>query len=173
MATTGVDVTAVPEIPAFSNPDDGMVVLAAFKERLSKYNFVFESLFSQKRHLLKKLPEIQSALESAQFIQSKRGCGELSTMYPLTENCHAEATIEPGEKVFVWLGANVMVEYTVEDAIALLNKGKTDAESSLVAVERDIRSLRDCITTSEVRIATIHNRIVVMRQAAKPEAAVA
>ena len=43
-------------------------------------------------------------------------------MFQLTEGIHTEAQAQNSGKVFLWLGANTMVEYTYEEALDLLEK---------------------------------------------------
>ena len=60
-------------------------------------------------------------------------------------------------KVALWLGANVMVEYTYEEAIKLLGKNLMNAEAKIKETEDDIDFLKDQTTTTEVNLARIYN----------------
>lgn len=62
----------------------------------------------------------------------------------LSDNIWAKATIpNDGGRVGLWLGANVMVEYTHDDAIKLLGKNLLSAEEKLKETEGDIDFLKD------------------------------
>ena len=54
------------------------------------------------------------------------------------------------DKVCLWLGANVMLEYPRSEAIALLEKNLADAKTALDVTLDDMGFLRDQITTTEV-----------------------
>lgn len=85
--------------------------------------------------------------------------GEIETTFSLQDTLYAKATIKPAEidEVYLWLGANVMVAYPLDEAEDLL-AGKLDkAKESLVAAEEDLEFLRVQITTLEVAIARVHN----------------
>lgn len=53
----------------------------------------------------------------------------MSFMYELTNSVYVRAEIIRKDKVGVFLGSNVMVEYTMEEAMALLNKNVVGAET--------------------------------------------
>jgi prefoldin subunit 5 len=67
------------------------------------------------------------------------------------------------EHVCLWLGANVMMEFTFEEAEKLLTKNLKTATENLGVVEQQLSFLRDQITTSEVcssRPETLHFEVV-------------
>lgn len=53
-----------------------------------------------------------------------------------------KAKIPPTENVCLWLGANVMLEYTLDDAEALLTTNMANANRNLGYVEHDLDYLR-------------------------------
>lgn len=55
---------------------------------------------------------------------------------------HFQANIKPTETVFLWLGANVMLEYSLEDAENLLTTNMATAKKNLSCVEHDLDFLR-------------------------------
>lgn len=71
---------------------------------------------------------------------------------------YAKALISaPVTEVNLWLGANVMLSYPIDEAVTLL-EGKMDtAKKSLETTRRDLDYLRDQITTMEVNTARVHN----------------
>jgi len=60
-------------------------------------------------------------------------------------------------KVSLWLGANIMVEYSFEEARALLTRNLENALSNFKVFEEDLSFLKDQITTVEVNIARVYN----------------
>ena len=83
----------------------------------------------------------------------------VETNFLVSDNIWAKAKI-PNDtgKVGLWLGANVMVEYTYDDAVKLLCKNLAQAEEKLAETDGDIDYLKDQITTSEVNIARVYNQ---------------
>ena len=69
---------------------------------------------------------------------------ELTTNFLLSDNIWAKARC-PNDtgKVGLWLGANVMVEYTYDEALKLLAKNLSNAESKIKETENDIDFLKD------------------------------
>ena len=83
---------------------------------------------------------------------------EISTNFLLSDNIWAKAKIpNTTGKVGLWLGANVMVEYTYDEAIKLLGKNLHNAEAKIQETSDDIDFLKDQITTTEVNLARIYN----------------
>ena len=120
-----------------------------------------ESLLVQKRSTQRKVPDIQQAIEVVDFLKKKAAQQEdLTTHFPLTDNCHIQAHIPPAENVCLWLGANVMLEYPVDEAEELLKSSSMNANESISKLDENLVFLRDQITTTEVNIARLHNFMV-------------
>ncbi|CAF1403896.1 unnamed protein product, partial [Adineta steineri] len=66
--------------------------------------------------------------------------------------------------VCLWLGANVMLEYPIDEADVLLNGNQKTAQTTLTKVDEDLDFLRDQITTTEVNMARLHNWAVKLKQ---------
>lgn len=78
--------------------------------------------------------------------------------YSLTENVFAKAELDYSVgKVNLWLGANVMLEYTYEEAIEFLTNNQDTAKRQLDEIAEDLAFVRDQIVTSEVSISRIYN----------------
>ena len=122
-------------------------------------------LIQQKRALLGKIPEIKNALNVLKHLEGKTG--DIPTQFELSDAIYVKASITSTDRVMLWLGANVMVEYPIEEAIALLTKNFSSAEINLKELNVDIEFLKDQITITEVNIARIHNYKVQMNQALK------
>ena len=83
------------------------------------------------------------------------------------DSVYANAVIKEPTNVCLWLGANVMVEYPIDDAFELLTENRDNATVNLKSVDEDIQFLRDQITTTEVNIARIFNWDVMNRRKKK------
>jgi prefoldin subunit 5 len=64
---------------------------------------------------MSKIPDIRATLEAVEFL-IQRNNEPFDTHYPITDNIFASATVERTDKACLWLGANVMIEYTTEEA---------------------------------------------------------
>ncbi|XP_072019299.1 prefoldin subunit 3-like [Amphiura filiformis] len=141
-------------------------VLRRLDEQHQKYKFMEMNLMHKKRRLKSQLPDIKSTLDIVNHMQSKQGSEEpLQTQFLLSDQVYAKASIPPTKRVCLWLGANVMLEYTVDDAKALLEKNLNAATNSLQQVETDLDFIRDQYTTTEVNMARVYNYDVKRRQA--------
>jgi len=189
MATTNGDVTAVEEanktnslgIPGAEfvedveeymkrqeNEGDASLVIKRFDEAHSKYRFMELNLMQKKKRLKKQIPEIKGSLDMLKLIKAKRdACEPMDTNFLLSDQVYMEAHVPPTDKIFLWLGANVMLEYSIEEAETLLTKNLNNASKNLAQIDIDLDYLRDQITTTEVNMARAFNWDVKRRQAEK------
>jgi len=143
-------------------------VLKRLEESHSKYRFMEYNLNTKKNRLKTQVPDIRTSLNIVKHMKTKKDATEsLQTHFQLADNLYAKASIPPTENVCLWLGANVMLEYTIDDAEALLTKNLAAAIKSLDQVDEDLGFLRDQITTVEVNMARVYNWDVKRRQAAQ------
>eukprot|EP00756_Hemistasia_phaeocysticola_P054919 Hpha_TRINITY_DN30834_c0_g1::TRINITY_DN30834_c0_g1_i1::g.155747::m.155747 len=143
------------------------------QELYSRYKY-FEAKFVQsKKSLSSKIPEIAKTIETLDHLHKKNEADEdIHTLYGLSDVVFAEATVRSRpERVGLWLGANVMVEYTIEEARALLQKNLATAKASLAEVSEDLAWIREQTAVCEVNHNRVHNWSVEQRR--KKEAAAA
>lgn len=146
-------------------------ILASLQELYSKYQYMQSSLTAQRASLKAKLPDIVSALDCVNHLidrKNKAQEGETSEYtYQLSENIWSRAQVAPTNVVGLWLGANVMLEYTLDEAVELLRTNEANAKTTVANLDEDMAFLRDQLTTTEVNIARTHNFNVKLRQKAK------
>ncbi|KAG1080887.1 hypothetical protein G6F42_023165 [Rhizopus arrhizus] len=116
------------------------IVLKKFQEAISKYKFMEVNLLQRRKVLEEKIPEIEKTIAMA------------------------KAKIEATGSVYLWLGANVMLEYTCEEAKDLLTSKLDTAKNSLKNTLEDLEFLRSQITTMEVNTARVYNWDVKQRR---------
>lgn len=145
--------------------------LKRLDESHNKYKFMEFNLGSKRRRLRSQIPELERALEMIKKLQAEKNSSQnLETQFLLSEQVFAKAIVPPTDKVCLWLGANVMLEYTLDDAQELMIKNIETAKTKLVQVEHDLDFIRDQFTTTEVNMARVYNWDVKKRQAAKTTA---
>ena len=150
--------------------NDGSVdkVLKKLDENHSKYKFMEYNLINKRRRLKVQIPDLERSLEMIEKLQTeKNNSTNLETQFLLSEQVFAKAIIPPTDKVCLWLGANVMLEYSLDDAQELLVKNIEAAKKNLGFVEHDLDFIRDQFTTTEVNMARVYNWDIKRRQAAK------
>ncbi len=94
------------------------------------------------------------------FLKSKQEDDDdkpLTTRYNLADMVFAKADISKSGVVHLWLGANVMLEYTYDEAIELLSTKLEKAKKDLVEISQNLSFVRNQIITSEVNISRIYN----------------
>ncbi|XP_076922053.1 prefoldin subunit 3-like [Bidens hawaiensis] len=132
--------------------------LAFLQERLQQYKVVEMKLLAQQRDLQAKIPDIEKCLDVVATIQAKKESDEtLLTDFEVSEGIYARARIDNTDFVCLWLGANVMLEYSCEEATTLLQNNLENAKASLEVLVADLQFLRDQVTITQVTIARVYN----------------
>lgn len=113
----------------------------------------------------RKLPDVEKTREMIQYLKAKEEKGEqVTTSFSLAPQLHAEAELEQTGGVAVWLGANVALEYSYDDALVLLDEREKRLLDSLSQIDEDLAWLKDQITTMEVSMARVYNHEVQMKR---------
>ena len=130
-----------------------------------------QQLIRTKASMKLKIPDIKKTLDMVQMLVDKNASDdkEVKTNFMVSDNIWAKAII-PNDtgRVGLWLGANVMVEYTYAEAQDLLRKNMKNAETRLTNTTKDVNFLKDQITTMEVNMARTYNQNVVNSGKDKP-----
>lgn len=72
----------------------------------------------------------------------------LEATFELNDTLYAKALVPPTEEVYLWLGANVMLAYPIEEAESLLESKLSAAKQNLGNCEEDLDFLREQMTVS-------------------------
>jgi prefoldin subunit 5 len=125
-------------------------------------------LLTRKSSLISKIPEIQKSLDMVEFLLAKQEASEpLETQFELAETLWATAQVPCTTSVNLWLGANVMLEYPIQEAQSLLSTKCKAAKVSLTQVKEDLEFLKEQITTMEVNMARVYNFDVKLKRSQK------
>lgn len=166
-------------------------VLRRLDEQHSKYKLMEYNIGARRRKLKFQIPDLAKSIEMIDILRAQND--DKQTQFLLSEQVFLKATVPPTKTVCLWLGANVMLEYPLDEAEVLLKQNKESAETNLKCLEHDqdflrwgqllefvnIRLLsrfivrifnfsfnfyRDQLTTTEVNMARVYNWDVKRRQ---------
>ena len=160
--------TFIEDVPSYlsSSSIEPERLLRQLQSLYGKYKFMESQLVAQQKQLLDKIPEISNALASVSYIQQQRA--DFTVHFELADSLYAQSTIPADTStVLLWLGANVMLEYPLQEAHDLLTRNLANAHTNLATLEADLAFLKDQITVSEVNIARTHNVNVAIKQERK------
>ncbi|GAB0495487.1 hypothetical protein MMPV_006789 [Pyropia vietnamensis] len=102
---------------------------------------------------------------------ASEGGGVLETHFELSTQLFAKATLKAGRSVCLWLGASVMVEYELADAMELLRENLAGAQAQLAEMEGDLAFIRAQMNVVEVNMTRVYNWDVTTRREAALAAA--
>lgn len=155
----------VEDITSFSKtfdpPASAELMIGAYSDLFGKFKTYEGSLVQKKKTFQIKIPEIEKSLKLVKFLKSKQEDEDeekpLTTRYNLADMVFAKAEISKSGVVHLWLGANVMLEYTYDEAIELLSSKLAKAKKDLLEISDNLSFVRNQIITSEVNISRIYN----------------
>ncbi|KAJ3114429.1 hypothetical protein HDU96_002099 [Phlyctochytrium bullatum] len=141
----------IEKVEDFVAPGEVEATLRKFQEMIAKYKTMEAHLTQRKGGLETKLPELKKARDAVNFLIKRKESEEpLSSDFEVNETLWLRAHVPPTDTVFIWLGANVMLEYTTDEAKKLLTEKIATASSSIRKMDEDLEYLREQITTMEV-----------------------
>ncbi|EKX74067.1 prefoldin subunit 3, putative [Theileria equi strain WA] len=157
----------IDDIEKFVGDDDPVRVVGTAKELLAKYRFMEKSMLSKLGAISEKLPELKDALHTLERLKKKGETGDhddISTFFKVSDTLYSEATIPFTTTVFLWLGANTMVEYPVDEAITLLTEQYKGTQTCVKEVKKELEWIKQQITCTEITVARLHNYSVAKRK---------
>jgi prefoldin subunit 5 len=130
----------VEDIDSFANsfnpPASPELLIGAYSDLYSKFK-AYEQQLSQKRiNFEEKMPEIEKSIKLVRHLKNKKEEGEsIITRYNLADTIYAKAEVDASQGIVnLWLGANVMLEYTYDEALELLTSKEALAKKEFAEV---------------------------------------
>lgn len=122
------------------NENSADKVLRKLDEQHSKYKLMEYNIGARRRKLKIQIPDLVKSLEMIDIL--KEQTDDKDTQFLLSEQVFLKTTMPPTKTVCLWLGANVMLEYDLDEAQVLLKQNMESAEQNLKCLEHDQDFLR-------------------------------
>ena len=139
------------------------ILIGAYSDLMVKYR-TYEAQLQQRQLRLKdKVPELEKSLSIVRTLMEKKeeanGPETGTARFSLADNIYAKAELDykNNETVNLWLGANVMLEFTYQEALDFLSQNQERAKKEYNETMQDLGFVRDQIVTSEVTLSRIYN----------------
>lgn len=125
-----------------------------------------QKVLTEKADLERRLPELK---EDVRIIQELRRKDEYKIRFMAADSVWVDGYIEPPKdgsepKVALWLGAGVMMEYTYDEAIEILQKSISTAETAVELKLKELIFLKEQITSCEITISRFYNHEVARKR---------
>lgn len=158
------------------SPEEFEPVMRASQERLQQYKYMELSKRQQLADLNTKIPDIEknlAVIAELQAAQAEDDPQPLETNYELNDTLYSRAEIDVAttKLVYLWLGADVMLEYPLAEAVELLTERLQKNKDQAAIVREDLEFLKENITTMEVNTARLYNWDVERRKRERTTAA--
>eukprot|EP00921_Rhytidocystis_pertsovi_P021282 GHVQ01033994.1.p1 GENE.GHVQ01033994.1~~GHVQ01033994.1.p1 ORF type:complete len:239 (-),score=33.65 GHVQ01033994.1:211-927(-) len=156
----------IEDVDSFMEGKDLGQVVPLVRELLERFRIMEKSEKSILEMFVGKLPGLRDALNTVKSLKKLNGTDKEERMvrYRLSETMYAEAIVPKTEHVMLWLGANVLMDYPLDEAEALLKENQTNLETKLQATRTFLDEIRQHIVIMEVNMARLHNYGVRNRQ---------
>ena len=110
-------------------------------------------------------------LKSKREKQQEEGA-TFDTYFNLSDQVYAQARVNPSGKCCIWLGANIMIEYTYEEAEKMLSANLETVKNKFQDADEDLSHVKDQLTTTEVNMSRTYNFEVQQRRISKHSASI-
>lgn len=150
------------------NENNAGKVLRRLDEQHGKYKFMEMNISTRCRKLKHQIPDLKKSLEMIEILRNQDE--DMNTQFLLSEQVFVKTVVPKSKTVCLWVGANVMPEFSLDEAEALLKQNLGSAETSLKCLEHDLDYLREQLTITEVNMARVYNWDFKRRQLAKEAA---
>ncbi|CAH8505674.1 unnamed protein product [Heterobilharzia americana] len=148
----------IEDVDAYMKANNFTTLMEAgrsFEELYQKYKIIEQALLQRKIRLMQQLPDIQKTLAVIRQLQKQNT--NLNVTFEVSNQLFAHAYIPKADRVGLWLGANVMLEYDLDEADKILVENEQSAQQSLQDVDQTLEFLKSQTTTVEVNLARLHN----------------
>ena len=144
-------------------------VLGALQTMHSKYKLMETSLVENRKSLRARIPGIQASLDAVKLLVARaaEGGAPFATYFQVADQVHAKASVAPSGRVCLWLGANVMLEYSYAEAEELLTANLAAATGKEAEQQGDLDFVREQVVMVEVNMARAFNWDVEEQRKAK------
>lgn len=122
------------------NDNNADRVLKKLDEQHSKYKLMDYNISARRRKLKQQIPDLTKSLDMIEVLKKQEEPKD--TQFLLSEQVFLKTVVPPTKVVCLWLGANVMLEYPLDEAEVLLRQNMVTAAQNLKCLESDKDFLR-------------------------------
>lgn len=154
--------TFIEEIPDWCSKYGAEQLVEELNVFHNKFKYMEAQTQKHSESIKMKIPDIEKAIDSVNLVKEEHSkqTEKINLDFMVAHNLWAKAEVPIKPTVCLWLGADVLCEYTHDEALELLNKNLSNAKVTLKTNEETIDFLRDQITTCEVNISRSYNYYV-------------
>eukprot|EP01069_Polyplicarium_translucidae_P013466 Polyplicarium_translucidae@DN984_c0_g1_i1.p1 len=156
---------SIPRCAVIRDPSDfvkedstAMGLLQSLDELHRKYSYIERSLRTELATLESNSLELKDAISVVKSLKTLKeenpNSEAVPTLHKMADNVYVRASIKPTDEVLLWIKADTLLSYSLDDALELLTKNMKAAEGSLVKLEEDINYVRTQLMACELNMAT-------------------
>lgn len=168
----------IPEVAFIDNVSEWVdnytseLIVDYLTQYWNKYKYMKSQINQHIEKIKDKIPGVEKTLEAINYLEKKQKGSTVNVDYMISNNLWGKAELTVTDSVYVWLGADVMCEYSLNEAKDMLNKNLSNANSIIKNDMEDLRFITDQITICEVNLARVYNEDVKRKQAQEKKSGV-
>eukprot|EP01084_Bolivina_argentea_P179514 310192_1 len=140
--------------------------LREVEDTLGKYRLMESQLVKQKMSKVDQQKEMKNNIEVCGYLKEKGQLGtEIKTQFEVSDQLYSEGTIKEFDTVAIWLGANVMMEFPIDEAVVFLEKRIVISKEKIADLQTDIDFTRKQMNIIEVNRSRVYNAGVKVKKA--------
>lgn len=129
-----------------------------------KYRLLEQKLIESQLQLKKSRPSVLENIDAIEKLEQRSGSKEMTTRFQLADSLYSKANFTCDGTVYLWLGADLMVEYSYKEAKDLLYENLKQLDNQINEGEEKLSFLREQIITTEVTISRTVNHLLQMNR---------
>lgn len=116
---------------SFDPPASSELLIGAYSDLYSKFKAYEQQLEQKLATYHEKLPEIEKSITLVRHLKAKKDADEtVVTRYNLADTIYSKAEVDCSQGIVnLWLGANVLLEFTYDEALELLTSKQSVAQN--------------------------------------------
>ena len=124
-----------------------------------------KQLVKQKMNKIDQKTEMKKNIEACNYLKSKKESSSIETHFEVSDQLYSKGTIKKFDTVAIWLGANVMLEFPIDEAIDFLKKRIILTDNKINTLQNDIDFCRKQTNIVEVNRSRVYNANVKVKKA--------
>ncbi|KAL7715804.1 Prefoldin subunit 3 [Entamoeba marina] len=163
IAPTSITCPVIEDVPAYVKEKGGIEqAVKSFEDTYKNLKF-FENVVEQRKEsMANKIAETESTLKYVNLLESKTD-SSVETKFEISSGLYLPVKINKPKTVNLWIGANVMLEYSFEDAKTMLNENLSKARENISKLDIDTEHLTNEIKKMEALISKVVDAGVSMK----------
>ncbi|EKE42791.1 hypothetical protein ENUP19_0054G0063 [Entamoeba nuttalli] len=164
IAPSSICCPVIPDVKKYVQEKGGMEqAIRSIEDTYKNLKFFLDVVSQRKTTLIEKVDETQSTLKYVILLEEKTN-DQVKTKFEISNGLYLPVTINKPKTVNLWIGANVMMEYSFDEAKKMLNENIKTTQDRIEKLEIDRKHLTTEISKMEDLIKQIVDASIALQK---------